>query len=183
MAQLKASGADVLFTAATPKFAAQAIRKRSDLNWSVAHYLIAAASGIETTMRPAGLSQSQGIITTAFLKTPGDPTWNDDVAMKEYFAFMKQWAPGEPAFDQTSLFGTAMAQQLVELLKRCGNNLTRENIMKEALNVRDLQIDQFIPGVLVNWTPQMRSPFRSAKMMRFEGERWMMEDEVVKVDF
>jgi branched-chain amino acid transport system substrate-binding protein len=182
MAVLKASGADVLFSAATPKFAAQAIRKRFDPNWNATHYPISGSSAMDGVVRPAGTQQAAGLVTTAFLKTPGDPAWTADPAMQEYFAFMKQWAPGEPALDQTPIFGTVLAQQLVDLL-RCGDNLTRENVMKEALNIRNVQLHQYVPGVLVSLTPEHRSPFNSAKMMRFDGERWVMEDDVVKVAF
>jgi ABC-type branched-subunit amino acid transport system substrate-binding protein len=179
MVSLQASGADVLYSAVTAKFAAQVIRKRFDLGWKATHLLISAATSLEGAIRPAGVERAVGTISVAFLKTPGDPTWDNDAAMKEYFAFMKQWAPGEPPLDQTALLATAAAQEFTKILKSCGDELTRENLMKQALNVHNEQLQQFAPGVLISITPESRSPFHSAKMIRFDGERWQMGDEVV----
>jgi branched-chain amino acid transport system substrate-binding protein len=174
---LKASGADTLFHASNARFAAQAIRKAHELGWKVQHVLLAGVSGISAVLVPAGLSASTGAITAVWLKSPEDPMWDADEGMKEYRAFMKEWAQNEPLDE--GVFPYAIAQIIVEILKKCGDDLSRENLIRQATNVRDLQLSTFLPGVTINITPSQRIGWRKARMARFDGTRWVLLDEVI----
>jgi branched-chain amino acid transport system substrate-binding protein len=178
---LKASGADTLFHASSPKFAAQSIRKAHELGWKVEHILLSGVSDIPTVLRPAGLEASRGAVTARWVKTPDDPTWADDAAMKDYLAFMKQWMPGETNEDPAPVFAYSTAQMIVHVLTNCGDDLSRENLLKQATNVRDLQLPMFLPGVKVNISPTDRIPWRQARMARFDGSQWVFFGEIVGV--
>jgi branched-chain amino acid transport system substrate-binding protein len=174
---LKASGADTLFHASNAKFAAQAIRKAHELNWKVQHVLLAGVSGISAVLAPAGLAASTGAVTAVWLKSPEDPMWDADEGMKEYRAFMTDWASNEPLDE--GVFPYATAQIIVEILKKCGDDLSRENLIRQATNVRGLQLSMFLPGVTINITPSQRIGWRKARMARFDGTRWVLLDEVI----
>jgi branched-chain amino acid transport system substrate-binding protein len=169
---LKASGADTLFHASNARFAAQSIRKAHELGWKVQHVLLSGVSLISTVLRPAGLEASTGAVTSIWLKSSENPVWDDDPDMKEYRAFMKQWAPGELVED--SNFAYATAQMIVEVLKRCGDDLSRENLLKQATNIHDLQLPLFLPGVKINISPTSRVAWRQASMARFDGVKWVL---------
>ena len=174
---LKASGADTLFHASNARFAAQAIRKAHELGWKVQHVLLAGVSGISAVLVPAGLAASTGAITAVWLKSPEDPMWDADEGMKEYRAFMKEWAQNEPLDE--GVFPYAIAQIIVEILKKCDDDLSRENLIRQATNVRDLQLSMFLPGVTINITPSHRIGWRKARMARFDGTRWVLLDDVI----
>jgi len=174
---LKASGADTLFHASNARFAAQAIRKAYELGWKVQHVLLSGVSGISAVLAPAGLAASTGAVTAVWLKSPEDPMWDADEGMKEYRAFMKQWAPNEPLDD--AVFPYATAQIIVEILKSCGDDLSRENLIRQATNVREYQLSMFLPGVTISITPAQRIGWRKARMARFDGTRWVLLDEVL----
>ena len=174
---LKASGADTLFHASNARFAAQAIRKAHELSWKVQHVLLSGVSGISTVLRPAGLAASTGAITALWLKSPEDPMWDADAGMKEYRAFMKEWAPNEEI--ENSVFAYSTAQMIVEILKSCGDDLSRENLIKQATNIRGLQLPMFLPGVTINVSPSARIGWRKARMARFDGTRWVLLDDVI----
>jgi branched-chain amino acid transport system substrate-binding protein len=176
---LKASGADTLFHASNPRFAAQSIRKAHELGWKVQHVLLSGVSVISTVLRPAGLEASTGAVTSVWLKSTENPVWDGDSDIKEYRAFMKQWAPGEQV--EESIFAYATAQMIVEVLKRCGDDLSRENLLKQATNVRDLQLPLFLPGLTVNVSPTSRVAWRQASMARFDGAKWVLFGDVVTV--
>ncbi|MBR1297391.1 ABC transporter substrate-binding protein [Bradyrhizobium sp. AUGA SZCCT0042] len=178
---LKASGADTLFIAGTPKFAAQAIRKAHETNWKVQHVLMSGVSQISSTLRPAGLEASTGAVTSIWHKQPGDPDWADDKDMRDYQAFLKEWAPGEQTDDSTSAFAYTIAQMMVEVLKRCGDDLTRENVLKQATNVKGLQLPLMVPGVRVNISPDNRVAWRQGRMARFDGSRWVFFGDIITV--
>jgi branched-chain amino acid transport system substrate-binding protein len=168
---LKASGADTLFHASNTKFAAQSIRKAHELGWKVQHVLLAGVSSIATVLRPAGLEASPGAVTSIWLKSSENPMWDDDPDMKEYRAFIKQWAPAESVEDAN--FAYATAQMIVEVLKRCGDDLSRENLLKQATNIHDLQLPLFLPGVTIDISPASRVAWRRAGMARFDGIKWL----------
>ena len=147
---LKASGADTLFHASNARFAAQAIRKAHELGWKVQHVLLSGVSGISAVLRPAGLEASTDAVTAFWLKSPEDPIWDADDGMKEYRAFLTDWAPNEEVED--TVFPYSTAQIIVEILKNCGDDLSRENLIKQATNIRDLQLPMFLPGVTINIT-------------------------------
>jgi ABC-type branched-subunit amino acid transport system substrate-binding protein len=176
---LKASGADTLFHASNARFAAQSIRKAYELGWKVQHVLLSGVSVIASVIRPAGLEASTGAVTSFWLKSPEDPMWDDDPDMKEYRAFMKQWASGE--LIEESAFAYTTAQMIVEVLKRCGDDLTRENLLKQATNIQDLRLPLFLPGLKVNISPTSRIAWRQASMARFDGAKWVLFGDIVAV--
>ena len=173
---LKASGADTLFHASNARFAAQALRKSHELGWNVQHILLSGVSGISTVLRPAGLAASTGAVTALWLKSPEDPIWDADDGMKEYRAFMKEWAPNEAI--ESSVFEYSTAQMIVEILKNCGDDLSRENLINQATHVRGLQLSMFLPGVTINISPSNRIGWKKARMARFDGSRWLLLDEI-----
>jgi len=174
---LKASGADTLFHASNARFAAQAIRKAHELGWKVQHVLLSGVSGIAAVMRPAGLAASTGAVTALWMKSSEDPMWEADAGMREYRAFMKEWAPNEEVED--SVFPYATAQIIVEILKNCGDDLSRENLIRQATNMRGVQLPLFLPGLTINVTPTNRVAWRKARMARFDGTRWVLLDDVI----
>ena len=174
---LKASGADTLFHASSARFAAQAIRKAHELSWNVQHVLLSGVSGISAVLRPAGLVASTGAITALWLKSSEDPMWDGDAGMREYRAFMKEWAPNEELED--AVFPYSTAQMIVEILKRCGDDLSRENLIRHATNIQGFQLPMFLPGVTINVSPSNRIAWRKARMARFDGTRWVLLDEVI----
>jgi len=174
---LKASGADTLFHASNARFAAQAIRKAHELGWKVQHVLLSGVSGIAAVMRPAGLAASTGAVTALWMKSSEDPMWEADAGMREYRAFMKEWAPNEEVED--SVFPYATAQIIVEILKNCGDDLSRENLIRQATNIRGVQLPLFLPGLTINVTPTNRVAWRKARMARFDGTRWVLLDDVI----
>ncbi|MCK1617698.1 ABC transporter substrate-binding protein [Bradyrhizobium sp. 159] len=173
---LKASGADTLFHASNARFAAQAIRKAHELNWRVQHVLLSGVSSISAVLRPAGLAAAKGAVSAFWLKTSEDPMWDDDPGMREYRAFMKEWAPNDDL--EESIFPYATAQIIVEVLKRCGDDLSRENLIKQATSIEGLQLPTFLPGITINVTPMSRIGWRKARMARFDGTRWVLLDDV-----
>jgi len=174
---LKASGADTLFHASNARFAAQAIRKAHELGWKAQHVLLSGVSGIAAVMRPAGLAASTGAVTALWMKSSEDPMWEADAGMREYRAFMKEWAPNEEVED--SVFPYATAQIIVEILKNCGDDLSRENLIRQATNIRGVQLPLFLPGLTINVTPTNRIAWRKARMARFDGTRWVLLDDVI----
>jgi branched-chain amino acid transport system substrate-binding protein len=176
---LKASGADTLFHASNARFAAQSIRKAHELGWKVQHVLLSGVSVISSVLRPAGLEASTGAVTSFWLKSSENPVWDDDPDMREYRAFMKQWAPGE--LIEESAFAYATAQMIVEVLKKCGDDLSRENLLKQATNIQGLQLPLFLPGVTINISPASRVAWRRASMARFDGAKWVLFGDVVDI--
>jgi ABC-type branched-subunit amino acid transport system substrate-binding protein len=174
---LKASGADTLFHASNARFAAQALRKAHELGWKVQHVLLSGASGISTVMRPAGVAASAGAVTALWLKSPEDPTWDADDGMREYRAFMKEWAPNEHI--EESVFAYSTAQMIVEILRKCGDDLSRENLIRQATNIHDVQLPMFLPGLTINVSPSARIGWRKARMARFDGSKWVLLDDVI----
>jgi branched-chain amino acid transport system substrate-binding protein len=173
---LKASGADTLFHASNARFAAQAIRKAHELDWKVQHVLLAGASGIATVLRPAGLVASTGAVTALWLKSPENPIWDADEGMNEYRTFMKEWAPSEAI--ENTVFEYSTAQMIIEVLKNCGDDLSRENLIHQATNIRKLQLPMFLPGVTINVSPSARIGWKKARIARFDGSRWLLLDEI-----
>ena len=177
---LQSAGADtVFFATVAPKFGAQGVRKIGELGWKPLILLVRAVSTVETTLKPAGLDHSTGAITTMFQKEPGDPKWENDPAMKEYFAFMKQWAPGEPAAEPLAVLGYLSAQVLVDLLKKCGDELTRENLQYQVTHIKDYQSPLFVDGVKINISPESRMPVKQAQVAQFDGKNWVFVGGIV----
>jgi branched-chain amino acid transport system substrate-binding protein len=169
---LKASGADVFFNVTTPKFAAQAIRKMAEVGWKPLHLLNNVSASVGSVLKPAGFENSQGILSAAYTKDPTDATWKDDAALKEWLAFMEKWYPEGDRTSGFTVYGYSVAQTLVQVLKQCGDNLTRENVMKQAANLKNLEIGMLLPGIKVNTGPNDFFPIKQMQMMRFKGESW-----------
>ncbi|MES2718682.1 MAG: ABC transporter substrate-binding protein [Pseudomonadota bacterium] len=176
---LKSSGADTLFLMATPKFGAQAIRKVGELGWKPNFYVVSVSSSQGTVLEPAGLQNSTGLITAMALKLAGDPTWDNDAGMKEFLAFMKQWSPEGNPMDSSAVLGYVSAQMIELILKNCGDNLTRENVLKQATNLKNVQFGLLLPGVTVNVSPDDYSTFSTFRTARFDGKRWAIFGEPI----
>jgi branched-chain amino acid transport system substrate-binding protein len=178
---LKASGADAFFQATTPKFTAQAIRKAHEIGWKPLHVILATSSQPSTTLKSAGFDASTGIVTSIWRKLPGNPEWTDDPAMKDYFSFMKQWASGEDPEDPTGLLGYIWAQMLVEVIARCGDDLSRENLLEQATTISELQMPMFLPGIKINVSSAIRTPWRAAQIVVFNGRDWVRSGGIITV--
>ena len=179
---LKATGADVLVDIATPKFTAQAIKKMAEIKWDALHLLSDASGSISTTLVPAGLENSKGVITVLFRKEPTDPTWANDAGMKEYLAFMKQYMPEANPTETLHMFGYATAQTFVHVLKNCGDDLTRENLMKQATSIRDLELSIMLPGIKLNTSPTRYTPLSQEQLAQFDGTTWRAIGEVIDAE-
>jgi branched-chain amino acid transport system substrate-binding protein len=175
---LKASGAEVFFLMAVPKFAAQALRKTSDLGWRPTIYLSNVSSSIAAVMVPAGVEKAVGVISTAYYKDPTDPTWANDPAMNEWRLFMRRYYSDGDVADALNVAGYNSAQVLVHVLKACGDNLTRENVMKQAASLKDLQMPLGLPGITLSTGPNDFAPGKSMQLERFDGKTWVRFGEV-----
>jgi branched-chain amino acid transport system substrate-binding protein len=179
LAILKSSGADTLFLHALPKFAAQAIRKIYDLNWRPHIVLASVSASVALTLEPAGLEKSIGIVTAAYLKDPTDKTWTDDAGYVDWLAFMKRWYPGGSLIDAANVYAYSVAQTLVQVLKQCGNELTRENVMRQAANLHDLELPMLLPGIRISTSPTDYFPIKQMQMARFDGKSWALLGSVI----
>jgi len=181
MVNLKTSGADLVFIATTPRFAAQAIRNIHELAWNPTKIVVTASSQIETVLKPAGLEASKDLVTAHWIKQSDDPAWRDDPAMKEFYAFFKQWMPGADVNYGSATYAYSTAQMIEELLRRCGDELTRENLIKQATNVKDFQLPLFIPGVKVNVSPTSRIGWRQSRLFKFDGNNWIPFSDIITI--
>jgi branched-chain amino acid transport system substrate-binding protein len=179
---LKASGADIFFNVTTPKFAAQAIRKAAEIEWKPVHFLNNVSASIGSVIKPAGFDASQGIISSAYLKDPTDPQWKDDAGMKGWNAFLDKYYPDANRADLSVMYGYTVAQGLVYVLKNCGNDLTRANVMKQAASIRDLELPGLLPGVKVNTSATDFAPLSQLQLMRLKGETWERFGDVISSD-
>ncbi|MGO9422052.1 ABC transporter substrate-binding protein [Roseiarcus sp.] len=169
---LQGSGADVFLLAATPKFAAQAIRKAFDIGWSPARYVTDVSQSIASVMKPAGLDKSKGVITAVYGKDPTDARWKDDPGFKQYAAFIAEYMSPKDLIDSNAVFGFGAAATMIQVLKQCGNDLSRENVMKQAANLKDLELPMSLPGIKINTSPDNFSPIRQEALASFNGESW-----------
>jgi branched-chain amino acid transport system substrate-binding protein len=180
--KLKSSGADVFVDIATPKFAAQAIKKVAEIDWKPLHFLNNVSASVGSVLKPAGFQNAQDIISAAYLKDASDPQWNDDPGMKEFYAFLAKDFPEGDKLDQSTVVGYGVGQTLVHVLKQCGDNLTRENIMKQAASIRDFRTEVMLPGIKINTGPDDFAPISQLQLMRFKGERWNLFGDVISAD-
>ena len=169
---LQGSGADVLVTAATPKFAAQTIRKIYDLNWKPLHLLTDVSGSVAAVINPAGPERAIGIVLGGYLKEISDPAWSDDPGMNEWRAFMKEYMPDADVTDANYAYSYGIGGTAVQMLKQCDGNFSRENIMKQATNLQNLQLPTLLPGITVNTSPTNYHPIRQLQLQRWNGARW-----------
>src|SRR6266567_1027664 len=179
---LKASGADVLFNVTTPKFAAQAIKKAHEIGWQPIHLLNNVSNSVGSVLKPAGLDAAKGILSTAYLKDPTDATWDNDPAKKEWIAFMDKYFPDGDKTSSFTAYGYSVAQTVALVLKQCGDDLTRENVMKQAASLKNVQLPMALPGVVLNTSATDFVPFKQMQMQTFNGERWELFGPVMSGD-
>jgi branched-chain amino acid transport system substrate-binding protein len=180
--KLKSSGADVFVNITTPKFAAQAIKKNAEIGWKPAHFLNNVSASIGSVIKPAGFENAQDIISSAYLKDTSDPQWKDDPGMKAFDEFLTKYFPEGNRIDASVMFGYTVAQGLVHVLKQCGDNLTRENVMKQAASIKDLELGGLLPGIKVNTSPTDFAPISQVQLIRFKGETWQRFGEILSSD-
>jgi branched-chain amino acid transport system substrate-binding protein len=176
---LKASGANVFFNITIPKFAVQAIKKAHDIGWKPVHFLNNVSSSLGTVIKPAGLEASRGLITALYMKEVTDPQWRNDKKFQEWQAFMKKYYPEGALDQQENAYGYNVAILLVQVLKQCGNDLSRENIMRQAANVKDLELPLLLPGIKINTSPTDFAPIEQEQLAKFDGERWALFGELI----
>ncbi|MBV9016119.1 MAG: ABC transporter substrate-binding protein [Alphaproteobacteria bacterium] len=169
---MKAKGIDVFVNTAIPKFAAQAIRKAAEIEWKPLHVLSSIGASVGATLKPAGFENCKGLVSDFYLKDPSDPQWKDDAGFKEWVAFMDKYLPDGDKLDGGYVAGASLAAMGVQALKQCGDELTRENVMKQAANIHDFTVPMLLPGIKVNTTPTDFGPVKQVQMARFTGERW-----------
>jgi branched-chain amino acid transport system substrate-binding protein len=168
----KASGADIFVSITTPKFAAQAIKKVGELGWKPMYFQSNVGASVASVMRPAGVENSQGVMSLAYVKEASDPQWANDEGMKKYLEFLAKYAPFANVADSSAEYGYGQAQTVVQVLKQAGDDLTRANIMNEAANLKDFVPDTMLPGVKINTSPNDFYPIEQLRMMRFVGDKW-----------
>jgi ABC-type branched-subunit amino acid transport system substrate-binding protein len=180
--KLKSSGADVFMNITTPKFAAQAIKKIAEIDWKATHFLNNVSASVGSVIKPAGYENSQNIISAAYLKDASDPQWDNDPGMKEFYAFLAKDFPEGNKLDGSTVVGYGVAQTLVQVLKQCGDDLTRENVMKQAANLKDFRTEVLLPGIKVNTSATDFAPLSQLQLMKFKGEKWELFGEVISAD-
>jgi branched-chain amino acid transport system substrate-binding protein len=171
---MKAAGCDVFINTAINKFAAQAIRKAAEIGWKPLHILSGIGNSVAATLTPAGLENSKDIVSDFYLKDPTDPTWKNDAGYKWWLGFMNKWYPQGDKKDGLNAFGPTQAGATVYVLKACGNDLTRENVMKQAANIHHLSLPMLLPGITINTSPTDFAPIKQVQMGRFNGQRWVL---------
>ncbi len=180
--KLKGTGADVLVNISTPKFAAQAIKKMHEIQWKPMHLMTDVSISIGAVMKPAGFEASEGVLSAGYLKDASDPQWKDDAGMKKFMAFVDKYMPGANIADANMVYGYAAAQTMVHVLEQCGDNLTRENIMKQAASIKGFAPDTLIPGIHVKTSAADFAPIEQLKMMRFKDGKWDLFGDVLSAE-
>jgi len=176
---LQGSGADVLFIFATPKFAAQAIRKTYDIGSKPMTFVNNVSTSVATVLQPAGLEKSTGLITALYFKDPTDPQWANDPSLKLWLDWMKKYYPEGDIKDGANIYGYAAAQTVVHVLRQCGDDLSHENIMRQAARLKDLEIPVLLPGIKINTGPTDFYPIEQVQLARFDGKRWVLFGDVI----
>jgi len=176
---LQGSGADTLLTAAVPKFAAQAIRKVFDIDWKPNHFLTNVSISVGAVMKPAGLEKGVGIISAGYLKEPTDPQWANMPEYKEWLDWMKKYNSGGNVADGNNVYGYSAAQTIVAVLRGCGDNLTRENVMKQAASIHDLKLTMLLPGIVMSTSETDFAPIKQMQLEKFDGATWRLFGDVL----
>jgi ABC-type branched-subunit amino acid transport system substrate-binding protein len=177
--ELQSSGANVFFNVSSPKFAAQAIRKVHDIGWTPLQFLNSVSNSVAAVLTPAGLDASKGIITVEYLKDATDPTWRNDPGYKNWLAWMEKWYPSGDKKEVFNVYAYSTAQTMVQVLKQCGDNLTRENVMRQAANLHHLALPMLLPGITVDTSPTDWYPVKQEQLAKFDGTTWVRFGEVM----
>jgi branched-chain amino acid transport system substrate-binding protein len=180
--KLKSLNADVFFNITTPKFAAQAIKKMAEIDWKPLHFLNNVSSSIGSVMKPAGFDASQNIISSNYLKDTSDPQWKNDAGMKAFDEFLAKYFPEGNRVDASVMYAYAVSQGLVHVLKACGDDLTRENVMKQAASINGLELGGLLPGIKVTTSATDFAPISQLQLMKFKGEKWDLFGDIISGD-
>ncbi|MGT2502391.1 ABC transporter substrate-binding protein [Bradyrhizobium guangxiense] len=180
--KLKATGADIFVNITTPKFAAQAIKKNAEIGWKPTHFLNNVSASVGSVIKPAGFENAQGIISAAYLKDTTDTQWANDAGMKGFLDFMAKYFPEGDKTDGGTIVGYGVAQTLVHVLKNCGDDLTRANVMKQAASMKDFRTEVLLPGIKINTSATDFAPISSLQLQRFKGERWELFGDVINAE-
>src|ERR1700754_2101447 len=180
--KLKGTGADVFVNISTPKFAAQTIKKMAELEWKPMHLMTDVSISIGAVMKPAGLEASEGVLSAGYLKDASDPQWKNDEGMKKFMAFADKYMPGSNISDANMVYGFAAAQTMVQVLKQAGDNLTRENVMKQAASLKDFAADTLVPGIKINTSASDFAPIEQLKMMQFKNGQWVLFGDIISAE-
>jgi branched-chain amino acid transport system substrate-binding protein len=177
--KLKATGANVFISITTPKFAAQAIKKLAEIEWKPLHIVSNVSASVGSVIKPAGFENAQGILSAAYAKDGADSQWDNDPGMKKFYAFLEKYYPEANKLDGSVVYGYGAAQTMVKVLEMCGDNLTRENIIKQAASLKDFTPDTLLPGVKITTGPTDFAPIEQLQMMRFKGEKWELFGDII----
>jgi len=180
--KLKASGADVFISITTPKFAAQAIKKLAEMNWTPLHIVSNVSASVGGVIKPAGFENAQGILSAAYAKDGADAQWDNDPGMKKFLDFLAKYYPDGNKLDGSVVYGYGAAQTMVKVLQMCGDDLTRENVMKQAASLKEFTPDTLLPGVTINTSATDFAPIKQLQMMRFKGEKWELFGDIINGD-
>jgi ABC-type branched-subunit amino acid transport system substrate-binding protein len=179
---LKASGADAVFTMATPKFGAQAIKKIAELGWKPLNFVVSVSSSIKGVLEPAGLDNSKGLLTALAFKTPTDPRWQNEKDVQDYMAFLKEWFPKGDVADGSNVTGYISAFMTTKVLEMCGNDLTRDNLLKQATNLDKVTAPLLLPGITITTRPDRYAPYTQMQIARFDGTSWVPEGPIITTE-
>ena len=182
MVKLKTSGANVFISITTPKFAAQAIKRAAEMDWHPLQIVVGISASVGAVMMPAGFENAQGILSATYVKDGADPQWDSDPGMRKFLDFLAKYYPEGNRLDLSTVYGYGVAQTLEQVLRQCGDDLTRENIMKQAENLKDFQPDTLLPGIKINTSSTDFAPIKQLQMMRFKGEKWDLFGDVISGD-
>jgi branched-chain amino acid transport system substrate-binding protein len=176
---MKAAGCDVFVNTGIPKFAAQAIRKAAEIEWKPLHVLSSIGSSVAATLKPAGLENAKDLVSDFYLKDPTDLQWQNDQGYKDWLAFMDKYYSEGDKTDGGNVYGPSNAATVVQVLKQCGDDLTRENVMQQAANLHDFTVPMLLPGIKINTSPTDFAPVKQIQMARFDGERWQLFGQLI----
>ena len=180
IATLQASGANVLVVAAAPKFGAQAIRKVYDLGWKPMFFMTNVSISVASVLTPAGPEKAIGMISTGYLKDPTDHQWDNDAGMQEWRAFMAKYMPGADLTDANYVYGYAAAKTMLQVLKQCDGNFSRENVMKQAENLHDLELPTLLPGIKVSTSHTDHRPIKAMQLEKWDGKTWVLFGDIIE---
>ena len=176
---MKAAGCDVFVNTAIPKFAAQSIRKAAEIEWKPLHILSSIGNSVAATLKPAGLENAAGLVSDFYLKDPTDPRWKDDEGFKWWVGFMDKYYPDGDKSDAGNVYGPSNAATVTQVLKQCGDELTRENVMKQAASLHDFTVPMLLPGIKINTSPTDFAPVKQVQMGKFDGKQWQLFGELI----